>query len=467
MMRGSNFRHLPAMDISAFYAFLISAALGALVGIEREMTHAESKKGHEEYSGPFEGFGGIRSYALIGLFGAMAAWLDAKYGGHALFVAGFAVMAAFVGISHAYASFKKDDIGITSEYAAMAIYLVGAIVAIGQTTLAVATTIGVMALLSAKDGFRTLRSKISREEFQNAMKFAVVAFVVLPVLPDAKFAFSDIAGMLGADFSVPAKIWTMKFFNPHSVWFFVVVMASVEFAGYLLSKTMGAKGGILASGAVGGLVSSTAVTAAMTARSKEDAKNAPSYAVATLAASSIMLVRVVAIVAVVAGGLLSAVFLPATLMFVGLAASAGYLLFKSRKAKSREIHVEEKLESPFRIMPAIKFALFVVLIKFASAIGVSYKDSFDPQILYYLLGLLSGLADVDAISLDMAGKFADGSIPATVAGTVVLIAVISNNFVKALLAFRFGEASFGRSVLSAFAASALLGGVGIVWNLVP
>jgi uncharacterized membrane protein (DUF4010 family) len=454
------------MDISAFYAFLISAALGALVGIEREMAHVSSKKGHEENTGPFEGFGGIRSYALIGLFGAMSAWLDTKYGGHSLTIAGFGVMALWVGISHAYASFRKDNIGITSEYAAMVIYLVGVVVTMGQTTLAVTTTIGVMALLSAKDGFQTLRSKISREEFQNAMKFAVVAFVVLPILPDAKFAFSDVASMFGADFSIPVRLWTMKFFNPHSVWFFVVVMASVEFAGYILSKTMGTKGGILASGAVGGLVSSTAVTAAMTARSKEDAKNSASYAVATLTASSIMLVRVVVIVALVAGGLLGAILLPAAFMFTGLAGSVGYLLLKARAGKKKEIHVEEKLESPFRIIPAIKFAAFVVLIKFASAVGVSYKDSFDPQTLYYAIGALSGLADVDAISLDMAGKFSDGSIPATVASAVVLIAVISNNFVKAGIAYRFGEKAFGRSVLAAFALSAVLGAIGLAMEMV-
>lgn len=331
---------------------------------------------------------------------------------------------------------------MTSEYAAFAIFLIGAVVALGQYALAVASTIGIMALLSAKDGFRALRSKISRDEFQNAMKFAVVAFVVLPILPDSKFSFAEAASALGLSISVPTRIWTMEFFNPHSIWFFVVVMSSVEFAGYLLSKVMGAKGGILASGAVGGLVSSTAVTAAMTARSKEDAKNTESYAVATLAASSIMLVRVVTIVLFVAAPLTQAVIVPAGLMFLGLAGASAFLLLKSRNSKKKELHVEEKLESPFSILPAIKFAAFVVLIKFVSAVGVSYKDTFDPQILYYGLGALSGLADVDAISLDMASKFTDGGIPAAVASTVILIAVVSNNFVKATIAYRFGEKAF-------------------------
>ncbi len=115
-------------------------------------------------------------------------------------------------------------------------------------------------------------------------------------------------------------------------------------------------------------------------------------------------------------------------------------------------------------MPAIKFALFVVLIKFASAVGVSYRESFDPQFLYYGIGILSGLADVDAISLDMAGKFSDGTIPSTVASAVILIAVMSNNFVKAGIAFRFGEPAFGKAVLSAFAASAVLGVTAIAYG---
>lgn len=202
----------------------------------------------------------------------------------------------------------------------------------------------------------------------------------------------------------------------------------------------------------------------MTARSKEDVKNSESYAVATLAASSIMLVRVVAIVLFVAAPLTSTVIVPAGLMFLGLAAASAYLLLKNRNTKGKEVHVEEKLESPFSILPAIKFAGFVVLIKFVSAVGVSYKDTFDPQILYYGLGALSGLADVDAISLDMAGKFTDGGIPAAVASTVILIAVVSNNFVKATIAYRFGEKAFGRAVSASFAVSAALGAVGLVWT---
>lgn len=295
------------------------------------MAHAAPKKGMADSSGPYEGFGGIRSYALISLSGAFCAWIGSKYSMNAFVVAGFAATALFAMVSHAYASFRQGNSGITSEFAALAIYLVGVTATLGQYSLAVVTTVGIMALLSAKNALQGLRKKIRHDEFQNAMKFAVVAFLVLPILPDEKYSFAEAARAVGGSFEIPWKVWTMEFFNPHSVWFFVVIMSSVEFAGYVLSKLLGTKGGILASGAVGGLVSSTAVTAAMTAKSREDPKNSESYAVATLAASSIMLIRVTAIVSFVAAGLLASILLPAILMFAVLAASAAYLLLRGRK----------------------------------------------------------------------------------------------------------------------------------------
>lgn len=59
------------MDQVLFWNFVLAIALGALIGTEREMPRAAIAKTNGN-----GGFGGIRSYALLALLGAMATWLD-------------------------------------------------------------------------------------------------------------------------------------------------------------------------------------------------------------------------------------------------------------------------------------------------------------------------------------------------------------------------------------------------------
>ncbi len=191
-------------------------------------------------------------------------------------------------------------------------------------------SIFILIILSSKEYLTKWREKISREELGNSLKFAVIAVVILPLLPDTKFAFVDVMGFFegkeSSIFVVQACqdsimqflncFWHMKFFNPYSIWKFVVLMTAVEYAGYVLSKVMGAGAGIVASGAIGGLVSSTATTAAMSKKSLEDIRNIDAYILGTLTANAIMFVRVMVITLVIAPKILATVFLPATAMFV-------------------------------------------------------------------------------------------------------------------------------------------------------
>ncbi len=91
-----------------------------------------------------------------------------------------------------------------------------------------------------------------------------------------------------------------------------------------------------------------------------------------------------------------------------------------------------------------------------------YQHIIDPKIFYYALGMISGLADVDAITMDMAGKSLDGSLTLVIASTTILIATMSNNIVKASIAYRMGERNFGKSVLTGFGISVGLGLIGIL-----
>lgn len=212
------------MDISLFFSFLLATALGALIGIEREMPATGTK------AGGGTGFGGIRSYALLALLGAIATWLDTVTQSEIWKFLGLIFSSIFVLISYIYSSFKKDKMGVTSEYAALITYIVGVIIMLGYTIVGVILAIFLLILLTSKAYLARVREKFSREELGNSLKFAVISLVVLPLLPDMKFSLLEIINYLaGGVLTWDHPILIMKFFNPFSVWLFVVIMAGVEY----------------------------------------------------------------------------------------------------------------------------------------------------------------------------------------------------------------------------------------------
>jgi uncharacterized membrane protein (DUF4010 family) len=339
------------MDQSVFLGFLLAIALGALIGTEREMPWSSSQ------GNGTAGFGGIRSYAILCLIGAVCTWMDIVIRVDFWKYAGFIISAIFVIVGYGYSSFARDRMGVTSEYAALVTYLIGIIIMSGYRTAAVILSILLLILLSSKEYIASWRDRFSREELGNTLKFAVISLVVLPLLPNQRYSILEMVdGLVGSDLGWTHPILWMHFFNPFSVWFFVVIMVGVEYVGYILSKVLGDKGGIITSGAVGGLISSTATTAAMTNKSKSHPGNRYAYASATLIASCIMFVRVIIISGFYSPTILQTIITPAAVMFMTLVGSAYYYYYLSKR--ERIVKTEEKAvyQSPFQIVPALQFA---------------------------------------------------------------------------------------------------------------
>lgn len=199
----------------------------------------------------------------------------------------------------------------------------------------------------------------------------------------------------------------------------------------------------------------------MTEKSHRKDGHTDVYVVGTLVASCIMFVRVVLISAFYSPHILTTIIVPAGVMFAVMLGATLYFYYHSHIAGTKTGSVET-YESPFRVGPALKFAGLIVAIKFFAGIGLVYKDILPEKIFYYGLGLMSGLADVDAITQDMASKSAEGSLTFILASSTILIAVMSNNMVKASIAYRFGEPVFGKKVFYSFLASILSGIVVII-----
>lgn len=355
----------------------------------------------------------------------------------------------FILLSYIYSAFHHDLFGVTSELAALVTFLLGAIVMAGEMQVAIFIGVLLTIMLAYKSRIAPIIDRIGGVEITNTLKFAVIALIILPLLPDYKYALWDLMVFLPE-----WRFTTAPFLNPYSIWQFVVVMSGVSYVWYVLSKIYGAQKGIVFAGIIGGMVSSTAVTSSMAEKSKHTTSHLYPMVIATITACTIMLFRVIVIVTVFNPYLLGTLLIPISAMII---TSWLILVWLWRKSRNHEVvTVASTYESPFQIVPALKFAGLIVLIKFFSTLAVSYQDVFE-QITWlenfknfpiYLISLLSGLADVDAITQDMAEKSALGaqyltSLAATIA---ITIALVTNTTIKIGLAKKFWSPQFGSYV---------------------
>lgn len=449
-----------AMNIDTLINFIVAGLVWGFIGLERNLPRKSFK------SKQVDVFGWLRSYALIAILGWLNVWLDAYMWIKIFTPLWLIIICAFVFSAYLYGMQKTGSMWVTTEYSVIMTYILWVLVMLGFMKYALIFGILTVILLSAKDFLSKFQSSISREELWHTLKFLMVALVILPILPDYKYSFATLFSSLGMSEAMNWQfgIWQMPFFNPYSLWFFVVTMAAIGYVGYILSKFLWKESGIIISCMVWGLVSSTAVTATMSEQSKKDGKNAYTYVVGTLLANSIMLVRVMFVVLLFNFSLLPTLVLPAVLMLLWFLVCTYFFYHKSRHVISKtKVSVDEKMESPFRLIPALQFGIFVLFIKFVAAIGILYKDIWGEKVFYYIFGIISGLADVDAITQTMAVTAKEGGVVASLAVATILIAVMSNNMVKWSIALKFGDKNYWLKVMTSFIISMA---AGLVWIVV-
>lgn len=448
------------MEQSLFWGFILATSLGALIGVEREMPWGGTKPGGAVW------FGGIRSFALLSLLWAIASWMDTTlWSGNLWKWAGFMMTSIIIIAGYVYTSFHQHRMGVTSEFAGLLTYFIGIIVMTGEHSIAVILAIMILILLSAKEYLAKMRERFSREELGDSLKFAVIALVILPLLPEVNYSILEIIHWFYSwTLDWNWEVLNVKFFNPYKIWFFVVLMAGIEYAWFILSRVLGTKWGIIAAGAVGGLISSTATTVAMTKKSTEHPENRNSYVVGTLVASCIMFLRVIIIAWGIYPKILTTIWIPATIMLIWLSGMTLYFYKKSREEvwDIRQDNEERKYESPFQLLPAIQFALLIAIIKFLSIVAKIFENDIPPEISNYGIAIISWLADVDAINMTYSEWAKAGTFSLIIASTTILIAVMSNNIVKSSIAYRFGEKEFGKRVFLGFWVSIIAGIITII-----
>lgn len=412
------------MEVTTALARLgVALAIGLLVGLQREYSKIE-EEGDDL-------FAGARTFSLIAIAGALAAIGDSLPGGRFLVLGSLIVIGSFILVAYHFGA-SSGGIGVTTEVAAFVVFLAGVAAGFGMLQVAGGVGVATAAILAMKPWTRSLASAIDQDDVSASLQFAVLAALVLPLLPDEP---------LGPE---PFDAAT-----PFSIGLMVVFISGLSFLGYILIQVVGARRGVGLTGVLGGLVSSTAVTLTLSERSKGAKALGRSLALGLVLAWAIMFVRVLIEVQVVNPALLSEVLVPVGAGVVIGIGWAAWLYFRAERDQPESDTSE--FSNPFRLGPAVQFGLLYGVILIASKAASLYFG--DGGV--YISALVSGVADVDAITLSMANlSRGDGSIADPVAANAIAVAAATNTLVKGGIVWVLGEGRIKAAVAPAVIGSA-------------
>lgn len=409
------------MELELFETLAIALGLGLLVGLQRQ--HDQSQ------------LAGIRTFPLITLFGTLSGFLAQDFGGWIL-AAGIFSLAALMAVANFMRSKTPNfDIGLTTEAAALLMYVVGAYLVLGQTTVAVAVGASVAVLLHLKDTLHGIVAKIGQNDLRAIMQFVVISLVVLPVLPDRTFG--------------PYQV-----LNPYNIWLMVVLIVGLGLLGYFAYKVFGQKSGTVLGGILGGLISSTATTVSYARRSKDQHASSMLAALVIFIASTVSFVRIITEVAVVAPGTLPTVAPPLAAVFLLMLVLA--IVVYLMRDDSQDTMPEQ--DNPAQLKTALVFGAIYAIVILATAFA---KDQLGSGGLY-IVAIISGLTDVDAITLSTSRLMQVGELQPANGWRLILVAALSNIAFKAGLVGVLGNRSvFGKVAL--LFGMVLAGGLLVLW----
>lgn len=407
----------------------VALALGLLIGLERGWKRRGEAEGAR--------IAGLRTFGLLGLLGGILALLAEELGVLVL-ASGFAALAVVLVLVHLQSVRGRDDPdrSITSLVAALLAFALGGLAGVGYTGPAAAGAVVTALLLNLKPMLHGWLERLSRDEVTAVLKLGLISVVVLPVLPNRGFGPWDVL-------------------NPYAIWWLVVLIAGISFVGYFAMKLLGPGRGIPLTGLFGGLTSSTATTLSFARMGRRQHSLVPILASGIAVAAATMFPRILLEVAVVNPGLLRELAPAVTTVTLLMLIGAALLWWRSTGPVAS---AEVELKNPFEISPALQFgALLVAVLLLAEAARQWFGDTG-----VFVLAALSGLTDVDAITLSMARMARGDLAPESAVGAILLAAAV-NTAVKVVLAALLGHIGMAIRLAAVFA-PALAGG-GLVWYL--
>ncbi|HIK30060.1 MAG TPA: MgtC/SapB family protein [Oscillatoriales cyanobacterium M59_W2019_021] len=414
------------MDLTVTFKLAIALALGLIIGLERGWESRDSPQGLR--------VAGVRSFGFAGLLGGVSAVLAGKLGEGVLAVALLSLGALAI-VSYGLTAKNSEDFGITTELALLITFILGAMSGSGLEGEAVSVAVVTAALLGFKQELHQYLERLDRRELLATLQLLLIAGVVLPLLPDRD---------LGP--------WNAL--NPKAIGFLVALIAGISYVGYFAMKVLGTRAGLLATAVLGAMVSSTAVTVSFARMARQGEGAIPVLGAGISLAAGTMAIRILILVGVVNPALLGALAVPiALLAIVPLVAAGAIVLRQSSTESAASVELRNPIELGSALLYGVVLSVLFVLIRAVESTDFGREG-------IYALAAISGITDVDAVSLSLA-QATQRELPVSVAATGILIAAIVNTLVKAAIATSIGGwrlakwcatillAALGSSVLAA------------------
>ncbi|WP_227353911.1 MgtC/SapB family protein [Haladaptatus salinisoli] len=395
----------------------IAGALGLFLGLEREWSQKSA---------------GIRTFTLISLLGAAFTIIDKDVllalGGLLVIVQG--VLLAIQGLMD-----DDEDTGLslTTSVSMLVTFGVGVLVAEGFILVGVTVAVVSSLLLVLKRELHSFAWGLSREELRSATEFAILAFVIYPLLPPGEVSFGSVT------------------VSPRLIWLMVVTVAGIGIANYAVVESYGGRG-IAVTGFFGGLASSTAVVGTMLDHVRQRPEAASYGVAAILLADAAMALRnlVIALAFTLGtpGKTLYGAIIPLGTIIVGSVAIAAYSADWSQQ-------MDIDLKSPFSLRNVLGFGVIFLLVVVGGAVA---KSQFG-QTGFYITALLSGLVSSAGVTASAVTLYSGGNLSQQTAVFGILLATASSIVVKAALTVSAPNRAFARRV--AIWSTVLLAGSGL------
>jgi uncharacterized membrane protein (DUF4010 family) len=410
----------------------LALAIGLLIGLERGWHGRQESEGDR--------IAGIRTFALTALLGSVCGWLSGL-ATPLVPAAAFVALGALLSVSYWVGSRENKDFGLTTEVALLLTFALGVAVMLGEMAPAAAVAVVMTVLLSLKATLHHWIEHMEKLELDALLKLALISVVILPLLPDRGYGPGGVL-------------------NPYELWWAVVVVAGLSFAGYLAIRLAGPDAGVLATGVFGGLASSTATTLALARLAGQRSVPDSAAAAGILTAGAVASLRVLALVAVFQPGLVMALVVPLTGMAVlGLAGAA--LVWRLTGRPDGQIGRIEGVANPVQLGSAVAFGAVLAVV----LVGVHYLNRWLGTGGVYVAAALSGVTDMDALTISVSRLVGEG-LPIGVGALAIFIAVSVNTLVKGGISLVAGGPRLGGRVIAVNALLIVAGGA-LLWLRSP
>jgi len=406
-----------------FVGVALAVALGLLIGAEREWAGSKTI--------------GVRTMTLVAMIGAIVALLAEPFGAW-LVGAGLIAVALLVAVRLWLEGRREPATGNTTATAALVAYLIGVLAASGRWPYAVALAGVVTLMLHWKEAIHGLIERLGEQDFEIIARFVLIALVVLPLLPDETFGPYDV-------------------FNPFESWLLVVLIVALNLVGYVAFRFAGTDAGAWLGGLVGGMISSTATTVSYSGLSRQHRSLGPVATLVILVASAVVYARVIVELMVVSPALIPHAAWPMALFGAFLLVEA---LVVYRWVRRRDVELPAQ-RNPAQFLAALTFGVVYVVVLYAVAIARDFAG--DDAI--YAVALISGLTDVDALTLSVGQLHARGELNPDHAWRAIFIATLANLAFKTGAAVVLGSKDLRRWMLGAGVTALAIGAtVVVLWT---